>query len=156
MGRMYNLPLASTAVTAALDIAEIVTAATHICIIHGIELSQSTEAKDAAEEMLRLAWKSGQSTSGSGGNTGVTPIPILIGDAAHGMTVETYNTTPASTGTIVTHKLWNWNLRIPFFWYPPPEQRLVIPPSTRATFELLAAPEDSVTMAGQICLEIIG
>lgn len=156
MGRMYNLPLARTAVTAAVDLAEIVTAATHICIIHGIDLSQSTEIQDAAEEMIQLAWKSGQTTSGSGGNTGVTPVPILLGDAAHGMTVETFNTTKATAGTIVTHKVWDWNLRVPFEKIFTPEQRLIIPPSTRATLELVTAPTDSVTFGGQILIEIIG
>ena len=156
MGRMYNLPLARTAVTVALDLAEILTAATHICIIHGIDLSQSTEIKDAEEEMIQLAWKSGQTTSGSGGNTGVTPIPILIGDAAHGMTVETFNTTKATAGTIVTHKVWDWNLRVPFEKIFTPEQRLIIPPSTRATLELVTAPTDSVTFGGQILIEILG
>ena len=156
MGRIYSLPLARTAVTAAVDLAEILTAATHICVIHSIELSQSTEVADAAEEMLQLAWKSGQTTSGSGGNTGVTPIPRLIGDSAHGMTVETFNTTKASAGTIVTHAVWDWNLRVPFEKIFTPETRLIIPPSTRATLELVAAPGDSTTIGGQIVLEIIG
>src|SRR5574338_394573 len=113
MGRIYNLPLARTAVTAAVDLAEILTAATHLCLIHSIEVMQSTDVKDAEEEMLQLAWKSGQTTSGSGGNTGVTPIPVLIGDSAHGMTVETFNTTKATAGTIVTHGRWNWTVRLP-------------------------------------------
>lgn len=156
MGRIYNLPLARTAVTVAVDLAEILTAATHVCIIHGIELSQSTDVKDAEEEMLLLAFKSGQTTSGSGGNTAVTPIPILIGDAAHGMTVETFNTTKATAGTIVTHKVWDWNVRVPWIWYPTPETRLFIPPSTRATLELVGAPADSITIGGQIVIEIIG
>lgn len=156
MGRIYNLPLARTAVTVAVDLVEIVTAASHICVIHGIEVSQSTDVKDAEEEMLQLAWKSGQTTSGSGGNTGVTPIPVLIGDSAHGMTVESFNTTKATAGTIVTHKVWDWNVRIPFFWIPTPETRLIIPPSTRATLELVAAPGDSITIGGQIVIEIIG
>jgi hypothetical protein len=156
MGRIYNLPLARTAVTVAVDLAEILTAATHICVVHSIELTQSTDVKDAEEEMLQLAWKSGQTTSGSGGNTGVTPIPILIGDAAHGMTVETFNTTKASAGTIVTHKVWDWNVRVPFIYVFTPENRLVIPPSTRATLELVAAPGDSITIGGQICIEVIG
>lgn len=156
MGRMYNLPLARTAVTAAVDLAEILTAATHVCVVHAIELSQSTEVADAAEEQLQLAWKSGSTTSGSGGNTGVTPIPILIGDAAHGMTVESFNTTKASAGTIVTHKVWDWNIRVPFLYIFAPEQRLIIPPSTRATLELVGAPADSVTIGGQIVIEIIG
>lgn len=156
MGRIYNLPLARTAVTAAVDLAEILTAATHIVFVHSIEITQSTELGDAAEEQLQLAWKSGQTTSGSGGNTGVTPIPLLIGDSAHGMTVETFNTTKASAGTIVTHKVWDWNIRTPFIYIFTPETRLFIPPSTRATLELVAAPTDSVTIGGQITLEIIG
>jgi hypothetical protein len=155
-GRIYNLPLPRTAVTAAVDLAEILTAATHICEILAIELSQSTDVKDAEEEMLQLAWKSGQTTGGSGGNTGVTPIPLLIGDAAHGMTVESFNTTKASAGTIVTHKLWDWNVRVPFEKIFAPEQCLIIPPSTRATLELVAAPGDSITIGGQIVIRIIG
>lgn len=156
MGRIYSLPLVRTAVTVAVDLAEILTAATHICVIHEIEVSQSTEVKDAEEEMLQLAWKSGQTTGGSGGNTGVTPIPRLIGDAAHGMTVETFNTTKASAGTIVTHGVWDWNVRVPFIKLFTPETRLIIPPSTRATLELVAAPADSVTIGGNILLEVIG
>lgn len=156
MGRMYNLPLPRTAVTLAVDLVEILTAASHICVIHAIELSQSTEVSDAAEEMLLLAVKMGQTTSGSGGNTGVTPIPTLLGDAAHGMTVESFNTTKATSGTIVTHKNWDWNIRTPFNWIATPETRLYIPPSTRMTLELVGAPADSVTIGGQIVLEIIG
>ena len=156
MGRIYNLPLARTAVTTVVDFAELTTAATHVCFIHAIEISQSSRVKDAQEEMIQLAWKTGQTTSGSGGNTGVTPIPVLIGDAAHGMTVETFNTTKASGGTIVTHKVWDWDLRVPFIYVFTPETRLFVGPSTRATFELVAAPAASTVFGGQICLEIIG
>jgi hypothetical protein len=156
MGRIYNLPLVRTAVTAAVDLAEILTAASHIVWVHSIEVTQSTEIGDAQEEMLQLAWKSGQTTSGSGGNTGVTPVPLLIGDSAHGMTVETFNTTKATAGTIVTHKVWDFNLRVGFFFVFTPETRLFIPPSTRATLELVTAPTDSTTIGGQICLEIVG
>jgi hypothetical protein len=153
---MYNIPIARTAVTVALDLIEMVTPATMICIIHGIELSQSTEISDAAEEMLKLSFKSGQTVSGSGGSTGIVAVPILLGDAASGLTIESFNTTPASTGTIVTHKVWDWNLRIPFDKIFTPEQRLIIPPSTRATLELISAPTDSVTIGGQILIEMIG
>jgi hypothetical protein len=156
MGRIYRLPLARTAVTAAVDLAEILTAATHICVIHEIEVSQSTDVKDAEEEMLQLAWKSGQTTSGSGGTASIVPIPNLLGDAAHGMTVEVFNTTKASAGTIVTHAVWDWNIRVPFLKVFTPETRLIIPPSTRATLELVAAPADSITIGGQIVLEVIG
>jgi hypothetical protein len=156
MGRMYNVPLVRTSVTVAVDLAELLTAATHICVVHAIEVSQSTDVKDAEEEMLLLAWKSGQTSTGSGGNTGVTPVPVLIGDAAHGMTVETFNTTKATAGTIVTHKVWDWNVRIPFEKVFTPETRLIIPPSTRATLELVGAPADAITIGGQLVIEIIG
>src|SRR3990170_6152906 len=156
MGRIYTLPLVSTAVTVALDLAEILTAATHICIVHSIEVSQLTEVQDAAEEMLQLTFKTGQTTSGSGGNTGVTPIPRLLGDAAHGMTVESFNTTKATAGTIVTHGLWPWNVRQEFEKWFTPETRIWIPPSTRATLELVNAPADSITIGGEILIEIIG
>ena len=156
-GRVYNCPIASTATTVVRDLLEILTAATHICVIKSIELYQSTEVGDAQEEMLVLNLKSGQTTSGSGGNTGVTAVPILLGDSPHGMTIESMNTTQASAGTIVTHKTWAWNLRInPFIYTFTPETELVIPPSTRATLSMDTTPADSVTIGGMVTLEIIG
>jgi len=156
MGRFYSLPLTPTAVTVAVDLAELLTAATHVACIHAILLGQWTELGDAAEEQLRLAFKSGQTTSGTGGNTGVTPIPRLLGDAAHGMTVESFNTTKASAGTIVQHGLWPWNVRQEFEKWFTPETRIWIPPSTRATLELVNSPADSITIGGEILIEIIG
>jgi len=156
MGRFYDLPLPRTAVTVAVDLAEILTPAGLIVFIREIELSQSTEVKDAEEEMLQLTVKSGQTTSGSGGNTAVVPIPRDIGDAAHGLTVESFNTTKASAGTIVTRPTWDWNVRIPFSKIFLPENPVFIPPSTRATVELVAAPIDSTTIGGYIVLEVWG
>src|SRR5215475_4177555 len=105
-GRMYAIPMVKTSVTAAVDFLEVTTAATHVLIVHAIELSQSTEIKDAEEEQIQLAIKSGQTTSGSGGNTSVTAVPRVFGDASSGLTIESFNTTKASAGTIVTHHLW--------------------------------------------------
>lgn len=155
-GRIYAIPLVRTAVTVAVDLCEILLAATHIMIIHEIELSNSTDYKDAEEEGLQLSFKSGQTTSGSGGNTSVTAIPRLIGDAASGLTIETFNTTKATAGTIVTHGVWDWNVRIPFCKTFTPETRLVMVPSARCTLELVAAPTDSITIGGQIVVEVIG
>ena len=59
-------------------------------------------------------------------------------------------------GTIVTHGIWDWNVRIPFEKVFTPETRLFIPPSTRATLELVAAPADALTITGQIVLEVLG
>ena len=157
MGRHYNIQLPRTVVTAALDLAELVTASSHVCLIHTIELSQSTELGDAQEEMLQLSWKMGQTASGSLGINPVIPIPLLPGDAAAGMTgVRAFNTQKASAGSITTYHTWDWNLRVPFEKIFTPERRLTIPPSTRATLELVSAPSDSVTISGQLGIEIIG
>lgn len=156
MGRIYNIPIARTAVTVAVDLCEITNAATQMVRVWEIELSQSTEVKDAEEEMLQLAWKSGQTTSGSGGTASIVANPVQLGDAASGLTIEVFNTTKATAGTIVTHKVWDWNLRIPFDKVFLPEQTLWIPPSGRVTLELVGAPVDSVTIGGQIVVEIYG
>jgi hypothetical protein len=155
-GRIYSVPLARTAVTVAVDLVEIVAAATHIVIVHAIEVSQSTDVKDAEEEMLQLAFKTGATTSGSGGTASIVAVPRLIGDAASGLTIEVFNTTKATAGTIVTHNVWDWNVRVPFEKIFTPETRLIISPSTRATLELVAAPADSITIGGQLLIEVIG
>ncbi len=156
LGRKYRLPLAVTSVSAALDLVEVLTGSGHICVIDVISLSQWSELGDAQEEMLKIAFKTGQTTSGSGGNTGVTPIPRLIGDAAHGMTVESFNTTKASAGTIVEHGLWQWNVREEKEKIFLPKYPIVIPPSTRGTLELVDAPADAISIGGEILLTVIG
>lgn len=155
MGRIYTVSFASVAATLAQDLFEIVAPADAIVAIHDICLSQSTELGDAAEEQLVLAWKSGQTTSGSGG-TAPTAIPRQFGDAAFGGTVEVNNTTKASAGTIVTHHPWNWNIRGPFREIFTPETRPILSPSRRGTLELVNAPTDSVTISGFITFEEIG
>jgi hypothetical protein len=110
---------------------------------------------DAEEEMLLLHWKSGQTTTGSGGNT-TSMVPVMVGDAAAGATVKDTNTTKASAGTIVTHYSWYWNVRIPFQIIFTPETRPVLAPSRRATLELATTPADSLTLAGYIVFEEIG
>jgi hypothetical protein len=102
MGRLYTAQFNAVAVTAQQDFFEVVAPADAIVVIHEFGLSQVTEVGDAAEEMLSVLMKSGQTTSGSGGTT-PTGIPIELGDAAFGGTVEANNTTKASAGTIVTH-----------------------------------------------------
>lgn len=155
MGRMYTASFSAVAVTAAQDFFEIVAPADSVVVIHGVTISQYTDVGDAAEELLSVLIKRGQSTSGSGGSS-VTPAPLNFGDAAYGGTVEANNTTKASTGTIVTLHADAWNVRSPFLWLPSPEMRIHLSPSQRATVELLAAPADSLTCNGTIYLEEIG
>lgn len=155
MGRIYTVPFAAVAVTAQQDFFEIVAPADSVVLVHDICLTQVSEVGDAQEEGLALLFKSGQTTSGSGG-TAPTPIPRELGDAAFGGTAEVNNTTKASAGTIVTHHAWNWNIRMPFEKIFTPEARPVLSPSRRATLELATTPADSITISGFMTIEEIG
>lgn len=155
MGRKYTAQFNGVAVTAQQDLFELVAPSSATVLIHAIHISQSTEVGDAQEEGLSLLWKSGQTTSGSGGST-PTPVPVEAGDAAAGSVVEANNTTKASAGTIVTHYAWNWNVRMPFDVIFTPETRPVVRPSRRATLELATTPADSITMSGTLVFEELG
>lgn len=154
MGRIYTAQFNGQAETVAQDAFELVAPADSVVIVHSIELSQSTEVADAAEEMLTVTLKSGQTVSGSGGAT-TTPVPVNFGDAAAGAACETNNTTQASTGTIVTHAAWDWNIRGEFIKIWTPETRPVLSPSRRMTVDI-SAPADSVTFSGTLIFEEIG
>jgi hypothetical protein len=155
MGRLYTAVFNNVAVTAIQDLFEIVAPATGIVLLHDIHISQNTDVGDAAEEVLRIELTSGHTTSGSGGST-VTPVSLDLGDAAFAGTCEVNNTTQASAGTIVTHYVWNWNIRVGFDKIFTPETRPLIRPSRRMCLELPAAPADSLTMSGSITIEEIG
>ena len=155
MGRLYTAVFNNVAVTAIQDLFEIVAPATGIVLLHDIHISQNTDVGDAAEEVLRIELTSGHTASGSGGSA-VTPIPLGLGDAAFAGTCEVNNTTQASAGTIVTHYVWNFNIRAGFDKIFTPETRPVIAPSRRMCLELPAAPADSLTMSGSITIEEIG
>lgn len=156
MGRMYSVPFSGVAVTAQQDLFEITAATGKACIVHSIEVEQTTEVGDAQEEMLSIALKRGTSatTSGSGG-TAPTPAPANSNDAAAGFTAEVNNTTKmaAGGGSITTLRAWSWNVRIPFQKIFTPETRPVVIPGERLTVELGTTPADSVTMNGTLMVE---
>ena len=154
-GRMFTAVFNNVAVTAIQDLFELVAPSTGIVVLHDIHLSQNTDVGDAAEEILRIELTSGHTTSGSGGSA-VTPVDVDFGDPAFGGTCEANNTTQAVSGTIVTHYVWNWNIRGPFDKIFTPETRPILRPSRRMCIELPAAPADSITMSGSITFEEIG
>jgi len=155
MGQMFTAQFNGVAVTAQQDFFELVAPADGVVIVHELELSQSSDVGDAAEEGLSLLLKSGAATSGSGGST-PTAVPTMLDGTAFAGTVEANNTTKASTGTIVTHAAWNWNVRMPFQKIWTPETRPVVSPSRRLTVELATTPADSLTVSGTITFELIG
>ena len=155
MGRKYRAVAANTAQTVQVDIFELNVASSKCVRLLEIHLSQLTEVADAQEEMLLIQIKEGATVSGSGGAT-PTAVPASKGDAAYAGTVETHNTTKASTGTIVTHLQVNWNVRVPLDIIFTPETVIELPPSSRLTVELATTPADSITFGGYIVFEEIG
>lgn len=158
MGKMYTVSFTGTAVTAQQDFFEITAASSRVLAIHAVELSQSTEVGDAAEEGLSILFRRGTSgtTSGSGGSS-ATPAPLEANAGAAGSTAEVNNTTRMSGGTITTLVATNWNIRqSPMQWIFTPEMRPIVSPSERFTVELATTPADSVTVSGTLWFEEIG
>jgi len=159
MGRMYTVPFAAVAVTAQQDFFEITAAAGKPCVVHTIEIEQSTEVGDAQEEGLSVVLRRGTSatTSGSGG-TAPTPVTVCSSDAAAAFSAEVNNTTKmvVGGGTLTLLRAWNWNVRIPFFKVFTPECRPVIAGGERLTVELGTTPADSITISGTMLVEELG
>jgi hypothetical protein len=155
-GQIYRIPLVRTAVSTPVDLADILTTAAQILWVHEIDLGQSTEVGDAQEEMLQLAWRVGNTTPGTGGNSGVVANPQMPGQPVSGLTIGTFRTTKATGGTVITNPIWDWPLRMRFEKIFTPDIQLFLPPSTRGCLELVAAPADPVTMSGTITVEIVG
>lgn len=155
-GRVYTLSFTAVAVTAQQDFFEIAGPADAVTEILEIHLSQSSEVGDAMEEGLSLAFKSGSTSTGTGGTQGVVPVPLSLGDAAYGGACDINNTAKASGGTIVTHHVWNWNVRVPFDVIFTPEATKILSPSARCTLELMTTPADSITMSGYMVFKEIG
>ena len=156
MSGIYTVPFVAVAVTAQQDFFEVVAAATKQLVIIGFGLSQSTEVGEAQEEGLSLILKSGQSTSGSGGSA---PTPAALDTsnaAAAGFACEVNNTSKASTGTILTHYCWNWNVRTtPWDILLPEPMQILLVAGRRATLELATTPADSITLSGyMVCQEV--
>lgn len=147
MSRDYEIASTSTAETTALDLLELQPADDIPNKIDGCEITQSTELGDAQEEMLQLAIRRGNTTSGSGGVTTSTN-PVDANDAAYaGTAVETLNTTKATTSGGTVKGPWNFNVRVGFMYmWPDNKAHRVDQGDARSCVELVAAPADSITL----------
>ena len=94
MGRMYSATFEEVSVTAAQDLFELNAPSDAVVVVHGVTVSQSSDAGDSASEQLNVLIHRG-STSGSGGST-PTARPMEAGDAAFGGTVEANNTSQST------------------------------------------------------------
>ena len=150
LGRTYTIAV-TAAVTAQVDLVEIVSAADAITIIEGFQVFQST---DTDSEALGVQGIKGFTTSGSGGSS-ATPVPDDPGDAAYAGTVEVFNTTLANTGTTQTTNELGWNVLAPLIW-PPQPKAIVLNPSQRWVLRTTGAPTDGLTIRLEIYIREIG
>lgn len=152
MPRMYSISFDGIAVTAAVDLFEILPASQKPVSLHGLFLSQSSDVGDTEEEILRINVVRGNTTSGSGGAS-VTPRPMDSNSTAAGATCERTNTTAASAGTAVTLHSEAFNIRTGYGLWWTPETRPRAQNATLIVVRLAAAPSDSLTMSGTLYFE---
>lgn len=154
-GQMYAVTVVAVASPAAIwDLVEINTHASKITRLHSIYCGQTTDMGDAAAESLTVQFITGHATSGAVGST-QTPVPLSANFAAAGATVETNNTTPASTGTPLIKHADVWNIQLPYQYRPTPEERIDLAPSTRLVVRI-SAPADTITTTYTVIFEEIG
>ena len=152
MGRMYSATFEEVAVTAAQDFFQILAPADSAVVVHGVVISQSSDAGDAASEQLNVLVHRG-STNGADGST-PTPTPLNLGDAAAGTVVEANNTTQGAEGPFIHSECFNVMAGLQI-WLTP-ETRWIISPSDLFHIELQSTPADSLTMSGSVYFEEIG
>lgn len=149
IGRVYAVTFSAVAVSAAQDLFEITPADDKPVEIVGIELGQSSDAGDAADELLQISIIRGHTTSGSGGSA-PTPAPLNPNDTAAGFTAEVNNTTVASTGTTTTLQTGCWNVRAGYINWFPEGMRPTASQGNTTIVVRQTAPADAITMSGTL------
>ena len=156
MGRMYSASFTIASAAATIDFVEIVAPATAVVVIHEIHITQDTleTSEQLPASILRVP---ATATSGSGGSS-VTPRKIGgVLDAAAASTVESGNTTVATTsGTLETIRRLAENILNGWHWVFTPETRIVVPPSGMVVVRLLTAPTAALAVSGELIFEEIG
>lgn len=146
----YSAPMDALAITTATDLFELTAPATARGRIHEIDLCQTTDLGDAAEEVLRIGVYRGVTAGATG--TALTEVSYEdSNDGAPTVSVVANRGTPSTGGTLL--QIIGWNIRIPLEKIWTPETRPVWEVSTVLTFKLLSAPADSLTCSGAIIWE---
>lgn len=145
MGRIYTVADDADAVTAATDAAQGTVTADVPVVLHLLEILQTTDLGDAAEEIIKIGVYRGV-TAGTGGGTPAETNLVDNDNAAATNSVLTWNTSASTGGTL----LWiiGWNVRIPTVWAPTPELwPKIASDEDPYTFRLVSAPTDSLTIS---------
>lgn len=144
---LFGANFSAQAVTTATDLFECTPVVDRPAVIYGLQLGQTTDLSDAAEEVLMIGIYR-DCTAGSGGTANTE---YNYNQAAQGApTMATRSLGTASTGGTLIDII-AWNIRVPLLWFPLPEMRPkfsnIAAEGPTSTFRLIAAPADSVTIS---------
>ena len=157
MGRIFSARFEDIAKTVIGDIFSLASPTSGVGVLHQIDLAQSTETGDAAEEMLTLRIVTGNTTVGNTNGTAPTAIPFQLGDVPT-VTVRANDDVEVSGGTQVIKYSTSWNVRVPWLYLPTPETRihfneLIAGTTTFLALQVITTPADSISMTGTIIWE---
>lgn len=159
MSRMYSLTFGNAAVpiavTTATDLFEVNPAANKPCRFAGIFLSQSTDAGDAAEELLQISIVRVPATFTSSAGTSTTPrLVSATGGAAGAVCEVTTGSSAVATTSGTLEYLWSYqfNIRTGLELWLPPEFQYEFVNGAGGVVRLAAAPADSISMMGSLLL----
>ena len=146
--RLYSASQSAQAITAAVDLFHITVATDKPIRLYWLELYQTTDLGDAAEEIIGIGIYRG--ISGGGGGTALTEVSLDSQDTITPGTAVVGQGT-ASTGGTLTHLI-GWNIRQAGpIWVPIPELRpRVSAAEDPIAFRLMAAPADSITVSSTV------
>lgn len=144
-GIFFTASQDAQAISTAVDILHFTIADDKSMKLWALELGQTTDLGDTAEEVLRLGFYRG--VTGGGGGSALTEVAL---NDYHGVTAGTAvvgQGTASTGGTLVKQFLWNIRQAGPV-WVATPETVIrVAQGSSACAIRLLAAPTDSVTMS---------
>lgn len=132
-------------VTTQIDLFEFIAADDKPLELVSLNISQTSDAGDAQDEMLGLDILRGHATSGSGGSA-ATPVPLDSADSAAGFAAEVGNTTIASAGTALALHSDAFNVRAGMTYMPPLDARPKARQGDNTLVVRMSAPADSVSV----------
>ena len=147
-GRIYTALMPAVSVSASKDLMRLSADSDHVLIIHQVDVTQAaSETDEQLEIILQRA-----STDGTGSTT--TIVPHQEGDPTFGGTCV-HNLSSDTTAGAILHRE-GFNIKAGFFWLPPPELRIVVPPSGRFVVRLPNSPGAALTINTRVVFEVIG
>lgn len=152
---MFSAAFDGVAGTVAQDLISILCPAGKTIKVHAAFIAQYSDFGSVEIEKLRIRFRRGQTSQGSGGSV-ITPVNLDPSGAASSCTVHANDTTIANTGTIKLLHSDAFEVHSDYQIVLTPEMRWGVAASTCFTMELEGAPADSITFDGVVYFEEIG